>query len=220
MRMPDVESTKTEQETRADRVVAGALKGAETGVFRTDASVYGAKPGFVIERHASRAQVPLADAESLLIEYAQMMHGRVTRSGGPDFDWRKHVEGFWAIFDTVLPPQGSYLLVRDGDGAIVGTAALRRVSADTGEMKHLYIRPAARRAGLGEALVHARIEDGRKLGMRWLVADTFKVNPELPSLYAKLGFTEGAASTNSKSMAISPEIKEWMIFYRYDLKAH
>lgn len=186
---------------------------------RTDAAIYGAAPGFFIDRHASRDEIPRADAEALLEEYAQMMHGRLTSGGGPDFDWRSHVDGFWAGLDDVLPPKGSYLLVRDATGAILGTAALRRVSEETGEMKHLYIRTPARRSGLGEALVRARIEDARALGLRWLIADTFRVNPELPSLYAKLGFSEIAPQADSKSIAISPELKEFMRFYRYVLTA-
>ena len=189
------------------------------GFSRTDAAIYGAAPGFFIDRHASRDDIPRADAEALLEEYAEMMHGRVISGGGPDFDWRSHVNGFWAGLDDVLPPKGSYLLVRDTTGAILGTAALRRVSEDTGEMKHLYIRTPARRSGLGEALVRARIEDARALGLRWLIADTFQVNPELPSLYAKLGFSEVSPQGDSKSTAISPEIEQFMRFYRYDLTA-
>lgn len=193
--------------------------GESAGLIRTDASNYGALPGYFIERYMNQADFPRADAEELLVEYAQMMHARVTSGGGPDFDWRRHVEGFWAGLDGVLPPNGSYLLVRDRSGGVVGTAALRRVSDTTGEMKHLYIRPVARRTGLGEALVRARIEDARALGMRWLIADTFKVNPELPTLYAKLGFVEMPPSGDSKSTAITPEIEQWMWFYRYDLTA-
>lgn len=189
------------------------------GMLRTDASNYGAKPGYFLERYMNRADIPRADAEALLEEYARMMHGRLIRGGGPDFDWRRHVDGFWAGLDGVLPPNGSYLLVRDHAGAIVGTGALRRVSETTGEMKHLYIRPVARRTGLGEALVRARMEDARALGMRWLIADTFKINPELPKLYAKLGFVEVPPSGDSRSTAITPEIEQWMWFYRYDLNA-
>ena len=189
------------------------------GMTRTDASNYGAMPGYFIERYMTQAAFPRAEADELLMEFAQMMHARVTSGGGPDFDWRRHVAGFWAELDGVLPPNGSYLLVRDQSGAVVGTAALRRVSETAGEMKHLYIRPVARRTGLGEALVRARIEDARALGMQWLIADTFKVNPELPTLYAKMGFVEVPPSGDSKSTAMTPEIEQWMRFYRYDLSA-
>jgi GNAT superfamily N-acetyltransferase len=223
MRAQKNESGPIGQTTTEKQVPAGSSArpdaGESAGLVRTDASKYGALPGYFIERYVNRTDIPRADAEELLVEYAQMMHARVTSGGGPDFDWRRHVEGFWAGLDGVLPPNGSYLLVRDRSGAIVGTAALRRVSETTGEMKHLYIRPVARRTGLGEALVRARIEDARALGMRWLIADTFKVNPELPALYAKLGFVEMPPSGDSKSTAITPEIEQWMWFYRYDLTA-
>lgn len=88
-----------------------------------------------------RAPFPRAEAETLLVEYAQMMHGRVTGAGGPDFDWRPHVAAFFAGLDGVLPPTGSYLLARDATGRPVGTGALRRVSDDTGEMKTLMSAP-------------------------------------------------------------------------------
>ena len=189
------------------------------GVTRRAAAEFGAKPGFLIDRIDDPAAFPQAEAETLLVEYAQMIHGRVTGAGGPDFDWRPHVAGFFAGLDGVLPPNGSYLLVRDATGRPVGTGALRRVSDDTGEMKHLYVRPEARRTGLGRALVLARMAEARAMGLRWLIADTFKVNPELPSLYDQLGFAVVAPSADSKSIAISPEIRDWMHFYRYDLAA-
>lgn len=54
-----------------------------------------------------RAALPRAEAETLLVEYAQMMHGRVTGAGGPDFDWRPHVAAFFAGLDRVLPPKAA-----------------------------------------------------------------------------------------------------------------
>lgn len=63
--------------------------GESAGLIRTDASNYGALPGYFIERYMNQADFPRADAEELLVEYAQMMHARVTSGGGPDFDWRR-----------------------------------------------------------------------------------------------------------------------------------
>lgn len=207
------------KQTMAREVSSNAQKGGLDPVSRTDAAIYGAKPGFVIERYSARSSIPLADSKALLLEYAQMMHRRVTDAGGPDFDYTRHVDAFLDGLDDVLSPKGSYLLVRDMAGQLIGMAALRRVSHDTGEMKHLYIRPNGRRSGLGEALVRARMEDARTLGLRWLIADTFKINPELPALYGKLGFQIVPPSGTSKSTSLSPEIEDAMWFYRYDLRA-
>lgn len=193
---------------------------SDTGsISRTDASIYGAKKGFIIERHGARSDVPIPEAKALLFEFASMMHRRVTDAGGPDFDYNRHVEEFVIGLDNFLPPKGTYLLLRDGSGEIIGIGALRRVSDDTAEMKHLYIRPAGRRNGLGEALIRARIDDARTLGIRWLVADTFKVNPELPPLYARLGFQRVPTSGTSKTLSLSPEVTDLMWFYRFDLNA-
>lgn len=190
---------------------------SHVGTRITSAEQYGATSGYFIERPNNPADVPMEDAKAMLVEYAKIMHGRLTSAGGPDFSWQSHVDSFWAGFDRVFPPNGSYLLVRDETGALVGTATLLRASDDTGEMKHLYVRSSARRAGLGEALVKARIEDARDLGLRYLIADTFKINPELPSLYAKMGFQKVPPSSTSKSATISPEIEDWMWFYRLNL---
>ncbi|MBB5515526.1 GNAT superfamily N-acetyltransferase [Rubricella aquisinus] len=206
------------RDTPDSQTIASLSPLPQSGPQRTDASQYGGRVGYVIERYHRLDDVPLEEARDLLVEYAIMMHARVVDHGGPDFDWRDHVNSFMHNFPNILPPNGSYLMARDAQGALVGTATLMRVSEDTGEMKHLYVRPEGRRTGLGEALVRARIDDARSLGLRWLVADTFKINRELPALYAKLGFDEVVNSGMSKSAAISPQVVDWMWFYRLDLQ--
>ena len=172
---------------------------------------------FTLRRFSRLDDVPMEDAKALLRDHAEMMHGRMVGAGGTDFDINDHINAFWESFEAYLPPRGSYYLAYDRDGKIVGTGALKRVSGTTAEMKHLYVRPEARRAGLGEALVKARIRDAREMGIKELVADTFAANHEQPALYDKMGFARVSSSQMSATSQITPELEPFMLFFRMDL---
>ncbi len=88
-----------------------------------------------------------------------------------------------------VPPDGRLLLARDGSVA-VGCIALRRCDATAGEIKRLYVRPAARGRGLGGALALRVIEAAREIGYRRLVLDTLAPMAEARGLYRSLGFRE------------------------------
>ena len=172
---------------------------------------------FTLRRFSRIDDVPMKEAKALLHAHAVMMHGRMVAAGGPDFDINDHLNAFWDSFEAYMPPHGCYYLAYDRDGSIVGTGSLKRLSGTTAEMKHLYVKPEARRAGLGEALVKARIKDARDMGIRELVADTFAANHEQPALYDKIGFERVGPSEMSATGQISPELEPFMLFFRMAL---
>lgn len=89
--------------------------------------------------------------------------------------------------DEVKPGRGAFLIVHR-DGAPLGCGALRRLDAETGELKRMYVAPAARGLGLGRRLVHALEAEARALGMRRLVLETGTRQLAAIALYRATGF--------------------------------
>ncbi|MEM9392810.1 MAG: GNAT family N-acetyltransferase [Pseudomonadota bacterium] len=159
----------------------------------------------------------MAEAREILCEQTAMMHARMLEMGGPDYDVEIHRRAFWDKFDRVLPPHGSYYLAVDDAGVVVGTGALRSVRAGVAEMKHLFVAERMRRSGLGRALVMARLADAQEMGIRTVIADTFVCNHEMRALYGDIGFAEVPPFAESATADLSPDLREFMAFYRYDM---
>jgi len=91
-------------------------------------------------------------------------------------------------FDSELAdPLGFYELVLVSER---GCVALRRVDDETCEMKRLYVRPEARRKGLGRTLAESAIAHARAIGFDRMLLDTLPSMAEARDLYTSLGFRE------------------------------
>jgi len=88
------------------------------------------------------------------------------------------------------PPTGSLLLAKRA-GRAVGCVGLRpKGEGATCEMKRLFVEPAYRGHGLGEALCRAVLDEGRRLGYKHMVLDTLRSLTPALHLYQTLGFEE------------------------------
>lgn len=85
------------------------------------------------------------------------------------------------------PPDGCLLLATDG-AATVGCGAFRRLSADTCEMKRLFVRPQFQGRGAGRKLAEALIARAREAGYARMRLDTTTFMKGAQALYASLGF--------------------------------
>lgn len=84
-------------------------------------------------------------------------------------------------------PAGALLILWRGAEA-AGCVALRPSAAGIGEMKRLYVRPAARGAGAGRLLAEAAIAAARERGYHTLRLDTLPAMEAAIGLYRGLGF--------------------------------
>jgi putative acetyltransferase len=83
--------------------------------------------------------------------------------------------------------QGVFLLATMGAEA-VGCGALRRLDQETGEVKRMYVVPAARRGGVGRRLIAELEQHARRLNLHRLVLETGEQQPESIGLYERAGF--------------------------------
>ncbi|MFT4135554.1 GNAT family N-acetyltransferase [Microbacterium sp.] len=90
------------------------------------------------------------------------------------------------------PPAGVFVVVEE-EGERVGCGGIRRVADGPHgrryEVKHLYLRPAARGRGGGRLLLEGLEEHAREWGAAELVLDTHHTLEAAGRLYARAGFT-------------------------------
>ena len=87
----------------------------------------------------------------------------------------------------VAPPHGAFL-VAHLDGTAVGCGGVRRHEQGVGEIKRLWVDPAARGRGVAKALVAQLEEEALRLGYRAVVLETGLRQPEAIGLYESLGY--------------------------------
>jgi GNAT superfamily N-acetyltransferase len=89
--------------------------------------------------------------------------------------------------EEVTGSRGVFLIIHQG-GVPVGCGAVRRVDQVTGELKRMYVAPAARGKGLGRRLIEALEAEARSLGMRRLILETGIRQAAAQALYRSRGF--------------------------------
>jgi ribosomal protein S18 acetylase RimI-like enzyme len=87
------------------------------------------------------------------------------------------------------PPRGALLVALDGH-CHCGMIALRPLTGSVGEMKRLYVRPAARGRGLARQLVATLCDEARRLAYSEIRLDTLPMMGEAQALYEACGFVD------------------------------
>ena len=86
------------------------------------------------------------------------------------------------------PPGGELLLAKRGDH-VLGCIALKPLEPPrVAEIKRLFVRPQARRIGVGKALVAAMVAAAERLGYREIKLDTLSEMEGAIALYKSHGF--------------------------------
>ena len=89
--------------------------------------------------------------------------------------------------EEVSGQRGAFLIA-SMDGAPVGCGAVRLLDEDTGEIKRMFVTPAARGMGLGRRLADALEAEARALGARRLILETGIRQVAAIALYRNCGF--------------------------------
>jgi GNAT superfamily N-acetyltransferase len=101
------------------------------------------------------------------------------------------------------PPNGVFLVVRDGEGTARGCGAVRLLDPDTAEVKRMWLHPSMRGQGAGGALLGALEAKAVELGARRGVLDTNAALASAIALYRRSGWVEVAAYNSN------PEATHW-----------
>jgi putative acetyltransferase len=88
---------------------------------------------------------------------------------------------------SLLQPNVLFAVARDADGAALGCAAVV-VMPDYGEIKRMYVRPAARGQGVGRRLIDVLETAAAARGCRTFVLETGPTMPQALALYERLGY--------------------------------
>jgi GNAT superfamily N-acetyltransferase len=83
---------------------------------------------------------------------------------------------------------GGQMLLASLDGVAVGCVGLRRVTADTAELKRMYVRPQYRGRGIARELLASCEQSARELGYAQLWLETGSLQPEAVALYLSAGY--------------------------------
>lgn len=89
---------------------------------------------------------------------------------------------------SLLQPNVVFAVARDAAGAAVGCAAVV-VTPDYGEIKRMYVRPAARGQGLARRLIASLEDAARARGCSVFMLETGPTMPEALALYERMGYT-------------------------------
>ncbi len=85
---------------------------------------------------------------------------------------------------------GVMLVVVDAVGAVVGTAAVRRLEPGVAELKRMWLRPEHRGRGLADRLMERVLSEAHTLGGRVLRLDSEHRLAAAVRLYRRYGFRE------------------------------
>jgi len=83
---------------------------------------------------------------------------------------------------------GTFDVVEDADGRLVGTVGLYATDAETFELRKMYLVPAARGRGLGKWLLARSLRAARSRGAKRVTLETASALTEAIALYRAFGF--------------------------------
>jgi len=127
--------------------------------------------------------------KELYWEYLQWANARLNDEYNINFDIQTILEDDMKHLDKFINPKGRLFLV-SLDGQMAGIACLKELTSTIGEIKRMYVRPAFRRNGLGQALVKRLLKVAKEIGYDAIRLDSTRYMENAHRMYQKMGFRE------------------------------
>ena len=138
-----------------------------------------AGPGFAIVPAVSARDIEAARA--LFQEYAAGL--------SIDLCFQNFAEELATLPGNYSPPMGCLLLAKAGEQD-AGCIAVRQLEPRIAELKRLFVQPAFRGRGIGQALVEQALTFAREARYRIIRLDTLREMKSAIALYTAFGFKE------------------------------
>jgi GNAT superfamily N-acetyltransferase len=117
------------------------------------------------------------------------------------------------VLEEVLE-SGGRVYVAEVDGEAVGVGGLKILSATVGEIKRMFVRPTARKLGLGRTIVQRLIDDGRALGFETIYLESASFMHPAHALYRSVGFVPSDSYPGREFEGVAHDVS---VFMRLDL---
>jgi ribosomal protein S18 acetylase RimI-like enzyme len=129
----------------------------------------------------ARSAIELISAAALFRAYAKTLPVDLAPQG--------FSEELKSLPGVYTPPAGELLLAKRGDHVLGGVALKLLEPPHVAEIKRLFVRPQARKIGVGKALVTAILKTAIERGYRETKLDTLPDMEGAIALYKSFGFT-------------------------------
>ena len=127
-------------------------------------------------RPADAGASPALDLVAAMWEEITALYPRIGDEDGPS-----------ATPEDFSPPGGAFVVGWAGEVPVAG-GGLKRLEPEIVEIKRMYVVPAARRGGVGRALLGALEDVARELGYRAVRLDTGRFQPAALRMYLAAGY--------------------------------
>jgi putative acetyltransferase len=135
----------------------------------------------IVEYHTAQQQADFDRAKNLFIEYSQSL--------GFDLSFQHFEKELSNIQIQYYKPEGA-LIIAQTDQQYVGCTGIRRLDAETAELKRMYVQPAYRGHQIGAELLRRAILAASHLQYKRIRLDTVETMKEAQQLYRSFGFYE------------------------------
>ncbi|MET1053506.1 MAG: GNAT family N-acetyltransferase [Mycetocola sp.] len=159
----------------------------------------------VVSRQLTIANATVAEVSAvvdpLFGEYGEWVADHLKQDAGITFtaaDLARHHDAFRAELPRLLSPRGQLLVARL-DEHPVGVGALKPVDDTTAEIKRMFVRPAARRLGVGRAILLRLVQDAGAEGYATVRLETLRFMTTARAIYRAFGFVEVARFDGSET---------------------